>query len=118
MSLETFKRLKRFYWPFKGYFFVSLSALFLVTGLTMIYPLALKITIDEVIGAGRYEWVPWIVLGFVLLMLFKSLAAFVQQFTGDLFGIRTVYELRNALYRKLESLPLRFYEKAQTPGVR
>ncbi|MEW9034049.1 MAG: ABC transporter ATP-binding protein, partial [Planifilum fimeticola] len=91
--METFKRLKRFYWPFKGYFFISLSALFLVTGLTMIYPFALKVTIDEVIGAGRYEWVPWIALGFVLLMLVKSLAAFVQQFAGDLFGIRTVYEL-------------------------
>src|SRR5690606_17141398 len=80
----------------------------------MIYPLALTVTIDEVIGAGRYEWVPWIVLGFVSLMLIKSLAAFVQQFAGDLFGIRTVYELRNALYRKLESLPFRFYDNAKT----
>lgn len=112
--MRTFQRLKRFYWPFKGYFFVSLLALLLVTGLTMIYPLALKVTIDEVIGAGRYEWVPWIVLGFVSLMLIKSLAAFVQQFAGDLFGIRTVYELRNALYRKLESLPFRFYDNAKT----
>jgi len=114
MPLETFKRLKRFYWPFRGFFFVSLSALLLVTGLTMIYPFALKVTIDEVIGAGRYEWVPWIALGFVLLMLVKALAAFVQQHAGDLFGIRTVYELRNALYRKLESLPFRFYDNAKT----
>ena len=58
--MNTFKRLKSFYWPHKGRFLLSIGALLLVTVITVIYPLVLKLTIDEVIGKGKYEWVPWI----------------------------------------------------------
>lgn len=112
--LNTFKRLKSFYWPYKGRFLLSIGALILVTGITVVYPLVLKLTIDEVIGKGKYEWVPWIAGGFLLLMTLKAVAVFFHQYHGDLFGIRSVYELRNALYKKLEALPFRFYDNAKT----
>jgi len=110
--MDIFKRLKAFYWPYKTYFFVSIGTLLLVTGVTVIYPLILKVTIDGVIGEGRVEWVPWIAAGFLLLMMLKAAAAFFHQYYGDLFGIRSVYELRNTLYQKLEVLPFRFYDNA------
>ncbi|EGK08820.1 ABC superfamily ATP binding cassette transporter, ABC/membrane protein [Desmospora sp. 8437] len=112
--LNTFKRLKSFYWPYKGRFLLSIGALILVTGITVVYPLVLKLTIDEVIGKGKYEWVPWIAGGFLLLMTLKAVAVFFHQYHGDLFGIQSVYELRNALYKKLEALPFRFYDNAKT----
>ncbi|MDA8353010.1 MAG: ABC transporter ATP-binding protein [Firmicutes bacterium] len=112
--MDIFKRLKAFYWPYKTYFFVSIGTLLLVTGVTVIYPLILKVTIDGVIGEGRVEWVPWIAAGFLLLMMLKAAAAFFHQYYGDLFGIRSVYELRNTLYQKLEVLPFRFYDNAKT----
>lgn len=112
--LNTFKRLKSFYWPHKGRFLLSIGALLLVTVITVIYPLVLKLTIDEVIGKGKYEWVPWIAGSFLLLMTLKAIAVFFHQYNGDLFGIRSVYELRNALYKKLEALPFRFYDNAKT----
>ncbi|MDR6226005.1 ABC transporter ATP-binding protein [Desmospora profundinema] len=112
--MNTFKRLKAFFWPYKGYFLISILTLLMVTGVTVVYPLVLKITIDDVIGAGRYDWVPWIAIGFLLLMGLKAVASFFHQYYGDLFGIRSVYELRNALYQKLEVLPFRFYDNAKT----
>lgn len=112
--MNTFKRLKSFYWPYKGRFLLSIGALILVTGITVVYPLVLKLTIDEVIGKGKYEWVPWIAGGFLLLMTLKAVAVFFHQYHGDLFGIQSVYELRNALYKKLEALPFRFYDNAKT----
>ncbi len=93
---------------------MSIGALLLVTVITVIYPLVLKLTIDEVIGKGKYEWVPWIAGSFLLLMTLKAIAVFFHQYNGDLFGIRSVYELRNALYKKLEALPFRFYDNAKT----
>ncbi|PTX60309.1 ATP-binding cassette subfamily B protein [Melghirimyces profundicolus] len=112
--MNTFKRLKGFYWPYRKYFFTSILTLLLVTGITVIYPLVLKLTIDGVIGEGKYEWVPWIAGGFLLLMTLKAVATYFHQYYGDLFGIRAVYELRNALYRKMEVLPFRFYDSAKT----
>ena len=47
-------------------------------------------------------------------MLIKGVATFIQQYTGDLFGITSVYRLRNALYEKLQYLPFRYYDNAKT----
>ncbi|UCZ51793.1 ABC transporter ATP-binding protein/permease [Bacillus shivajii] len=112
--MNTFKRLKEFYWPFKRYFILSILSLLAVTGLTVIYPVILQITIDDVILAGNYELVPIVSIGFLLLMSLKGVAIYFHQYLGDLFGIRSVYELRNALYRKLQFLPFRYYDNART----
>lgn len=112
--METFRRLKMFYLPYKRYFIISILSLIVVTGVTVTYPIILKITIDGVIGGGRYHWVPYLALGFVFLMGLKGVAAFYHHSLGELFGISSVYDLRNALYRKLQRLPFRFYDNAHT----
>ncbi|RNA69657.1 ABC transporter ATP-binding protein [Alteribacter keqinensis] len=112
--MNTFKRLKEFYWPHKGYFFWSILFLLLVTGITVVYPVILKFTIDNVILEGNFELVPYVAIGFFVLMALKGLFTYFHQYLGDLFGIKAVYELRDALYRKLQFLPFRYYDNART----
>jgi ABC-type multidrug transport system fused ATPase/permease subunit len=112
--LETFKRLKLYFWPYKRYFCISILSLFIVTAVTVIYPLILKYTIDEVFTRRQYALVPYLAIGFVLLMGIKGVAVYYHQYFGDLFGVSTVYELRNELYRKLQYLPFRYYDNAKT----
>lgn len=112
--METFKRLKEFYWPYKRYFFGSIFALLFVTGITVVYPLVLKFTIDDIVGDKQYHLVPYVAIGFILLMAIKGSASYYHQYYGDFFGIRAVYELRNALYKKLQYLPFRYYDNAKT----
>ncbi|MBE3555011.1 MAG: ABC transporter ATP-binding protein, partial [Thermicanus sp.] len=108
--METLRRLRRFYWPHKHLFFLSILCLFGTTGITLVYPLVLKVTIDDVIGKMQYHFVPWIAGGFLLLMGVKGFLLFIHQYFGDLFGIRAVYELRNELYKKLQYLSFRYYD--------
>ncbi|MFV8829193.1 ABC transporter ATP-binding protein [Alkalihalobacterium sp. APHAB7] len=112
--MNTFKRLKEFYWPYKNFFIGSMLFLIVVTAITVMYPIILKITIDDVILAGNSSLVPYIAFGFILLMVLKGFATYYHQFLGDLFGVRAVYELRNALYKKLQYLPFRYYDNAKT----
>jgi ATP-binding cassette, subfamily B, multidrug efflux pump len=112
--LETFKKLKAFYWPYKKYFFTSMIFLLFVTGITVIYPMILQLTIDEVVLKGKYNWIPYLALGFVGVMLIKGITTYIHQYTGDLFGITSVYRLRNELYKKLQYLPFRYYDNAKT----
>lgn len=112
--METFKRLKLYFWPYKRYFCISILSLFIVTAVTVIYPLILKYTIDEVFTRRQYALVPYLAIGFVLLMGIKGVAVYYHQYFGDLFGVSTVYELRNELYRKLQYLPFRYYDNAKT----
>ncbi|TYS70774.1 ABC transporter ATP-binding protein [Sutcliffiella horikoshii] len=112
--METFKKLKEFYWPYRKNFYISLIFLLLVTVITVIYPVILQVTIDEVIEKRQFEYVPYIALGFIGIMALKGLFTYFNQFLGDLFGIRSVYRLRNELYEKLQFLPFRYYDNAKT----
>jgi ATP-binding cassette, subfamily B, multidrug efflux pump len=112
--LETFKKLKPYYWPYKKYFLYSIAFLFLLTLITVVYPMILQVTIDEVVLKGKYHWVPYLAIGFIMLMVVKGVATYINQYTGDLFGITSVYRMRNALYEKLQYLPFKYYDNAKT----
>ncbi|KJD52912.1 multidrug ABC transporter ATP-binding protein, partial [Bacillus amyloliquefaciens] len=86
----------------------------LMTAITVVYPIILQMTIDEVILGGRYGLVIWISLGFIAVMAAKGAATFFHQYLGDMFGIRSVYRLRKELYSKLQRLPFKYYDSAKT----
>ncbi|KZE69547.1 multidrug ABC transporter ATP-binding protein [Fictibacillus phosphorivorans] len=112
--MDTFKRLKDFYWPYKKFFYWSIITLFLVSGITVVYPMVLQFTIDEIIIKGEYSLVPYVAIGFIVLMAIKGAATYSHQFYGDLFGISSVYQLRESLYEKLQFLPFDYYDNAKT----
>ncbi|ALX47328.1 ABC transporter ATP-binding protein [Lentibacillus amyloliquefaciens] len=109
-----FKKLKQFYWPYKKYLFTSIFFLIFVVAITVVYPIVLQLTIDEVVLQERYSLIPYIAIGFFLIMLIKAIASFFHQYMGDLFGITAVYKLREALYEKLQVLSFKYYDNART----
>ncbi|MBP1968258.1 ATP-binding cassette subfamily B protein/subfamily B ATP-binding cassette protein MsbA [Virgibacillus natechei] len=115
--METFIKLKQFYWPYRKYFFLSLFFLVFVTSITVVYPIVLQITIDEVVLQDRYSLIPYIAIAFFILMLIKGIATYFHQFLGDLFGITAVYKVRDALYEKLQVLSFRYYDNAKTGDI-
>lgn len=112
--MDTFKKLKQYYWPYKKYFIISTIFLLIVTGITVVYPIILQLTIDNVIREANYEYILPLTILFVATMVIKSVTTFIQQYTGDLFGIKSVYNLRNALYKKLQFLSFSYYDNAKT----
>ncbi|MBU5468421.1 ABC transporter ATP-binding protein/permease [Virgibacillus sp. MSJ-26] len=112
--MDTFKRLKQYYWPYKKYFFISLFFLLFVTGITVVYPMVLQLTIDEVVIKNKYSLIPYISGFFLILMLIKGLSTYYHQYLGDLFGITVVYDLRDSLYKKLQVLSFKYYDNAKT----
>ncbi|WP_217585737.1 ABC transporter ATP-binding protein [Lentibacillus saliphilus] len=112
--MDTFKKLKQFYWPYKRFFFLSLFFLLFVTAITVVYPIIIQLTIDEVVLRDRYPLIPYIALVFLVLMIIKGIATYFHQYLGDLFGIKSVYTLRESLYEKLQILSFKYYDNAKT----
>ncbi|MFC4556949.1 ABC transporter ATP-binding protein [Virgibacillus kekensis] len=112
--MDTFKKLKHFYWPYRKYFFLSLFSLIFVTAITVVYPIVLQITIDEVVRNGNYSWIPYISTAFILLMIVKGITTFFHQYLGEFFGINSVYVVREELYEKLQVLSFKYYDNAKT----
>ncbi len=112
--METFKKLKEYYWPYKNYFIWSILFMLIVTAITVVYPMILQLTIDEAVIGGKYDMIPLLAGGFVGFMIVKGVCTYIYQYTGDLFGIHSVYKLRNSLYEKLQFLSFRYYDNAKT----
>jgi ATP-binding cassette, subfamily B, multidrug efflux pump len=112
--MDTFKKLKPYYWSYLKYFIWSIVFLLVVTAITTVYPIILQLTIDEVVLGGKYHWVPYLAGGFIVLMAIKGIATYINQYYGDLFGIKAVYQLRNSLYEKLQFLSFKYYDNAKT----
>ncbi|MCA0969452.1 ABC transporter ATP-binding protein/permease [Halobacillus litoralis] len=112
--MDTFKKLKQFYWPYRKYFFWSLFSLLFVTVISVAYPVVLQITIDDVIRGEQYNLIPYICIAFIGLMMIKGIATYFHQYLGEYFGISAVYTLRDELYKKLQRLPFRYYDNAKT----
>lgn len=115
--MNTFKKLKRFYWPYKKYLLWSLFCLLIFTAITVVYPIILQITIDEVVLGDRYNLIPYICAIFFGLMIIKGISAFTFQYLGELFGMTSVYKLRESLYGKLQSLAFKYYDNAKTGDI-
>ena len=115
--MNTFKKLKQFYWSHKRYFFISIIFLIVTTAITLVYPIVLQKTIDDVIIAGKYDFIPFLILAYLTLMVIKGVATYIQQYTVDMFGIIAMYKLRKRLYEKLQFLPFRFYDNAKTGDI-
>ena len=112
--MEIFKKLKEYYWPNKHLFFWSLLMLLITLLISVAYPIILQQTIDRVISDAQYD-LAWTLAGiFMALMIIKGITTYIGQYTGDMFGIRSVFELRNALYAKLQRLPFSYYDNAKT----
>ncbi|ARI77647.1 ABC transporter ATP-binding protein [Halobacillus mangrovi] len=112
--MNTFKKLKQFYWPNKKFFLWSLFSLLFVTAITVVYPIVLQRTIDDVIIREQYNLIPYISAIFIILMIVKGVATYFHQYLGDYFGIRSVYSLRDELYQKLQRLSFKYYDNAKT----
>lgn len=113
-KVEVFRRLRIYYWPYKKWCLLSIVTLIFVTALGLVYPLLLRFLIDDIIIVGKYEWVPHVSFAVLLVAGVRSICRYIHQYTGHLFGIDSVYDLRNALYDKLQRLSPTYYDNAKT----
>ncbi len=112
--MDVFKQLKDFYWKERLFLFWSIFCLASATALGLVYPNLLRILIDDVIGEKRYEWVPYLALLVVAVVSIKGMLQFLHGFFGGRLGNKVAYNMRNALYHKLQYLSFQYYDKAKT----
>lgn len=112
--MEVFRQLKEFYWSERKYLFASIFALMAATALGLVYPNLLRYLIDGVIAQGNFSAVPYLALGVVGVMVVKASFMFWHGSSSAKLGNKTAYNLRNALYKKLQYLSFQYYDQART----
>lgn len=112
--MEVFRQLKEYYWPERRFLFAAIISLLLATTLGLVYPNLLRYLIDEVISKKQFDGVPYLALLVVCVVTVKGLFMLGQGMTSGQLANRTAYNLRKALYEKLQYLSFQYYDQART----
>lgn len=85
-----------------------------MTALGLVNPDLLRLVIDRVIIEGEYQWLPHLSLAVVGVAILRAVFQYGRSYIGHVFGANSVYELRNHLYERLQSLSFSYYDRART----
>ncbi len=105
----------RFFWPFikdeKLPMFIALVAILLNSGLNLLAPVLIGHAIDTHIIHHDLAGLNVVALQLTLIYLGAFVAGYVQTTTMGAVGQRVLFRLRNAIFGKLEELPVAFFNQ-------
>ena len=108
------ENLKKILSPYKVLIAGSIvsQVLFSVMGLAV--PWILKFSIDRILPNADYSFFAVMAALVILLYGMRSIMRYIAGFTGTYLSTRILLDVRNKLFRHLQSLSLRFYEEYRT----
>jgi ABC-type multidrug transport system fused ATPase/permease subunit len=112
--MEQFVRLLRYLKPYRWQIAIGLLCLLLATPAQLFHPLVWKFIVDEVIVHRKVGLLlPALGVMVAVHLIGVGLSALRTYLLG-IVGQRFVYDLRNELYRKLQSHSLRFFHERRS----
>ena len=116
---EITRRLFQLTRPYLRACIIMFVLLLLGVGIDLIPPYLVRILVDDVLGASARhpEWLLWLVLGLLGLQVFRIIITVSNNRISAVIGSRFVFNLRAALFEKLQRLPLDFFDRKQVGGL-
>lgn len=121
---QAFVRVFRFAHPYRFHLALILLFLMLSTLAGLSVPYMSKLFIDYILnkdpqtgGFPYAHYLPWAVLALLVVYLFQQAFGALQSRFAGYVGHSTVYDVRSALYEKLQELSLSFFDRHQTGTI-
>ncbi len=108
LRLMTFARE---YWWLLALAFVCMMG---STAFVLIIPQLISRAVDTVLGEGSHDYLMWLGIAVVVAGALRGLSAFGYSYLSEVVSQKTTYDIRNALYNKLQRLSFSFHDQAQT----
>jgi subfamily B ATP-binding cassette protein MsbA len=111
MSQFSFLRLIR---PYRYLVAGSIISLFAFSTLGLALPWMLKIAIDKVIPNADYSLFLLLCVGMLLIFSARTIFFYISNYLMTYTSMRALLDIRQKLFKHLQSLSLRFYEEYRT----
>jgi ATP-binding cassette subfamily B multidrug efflux pump len=105
------RRLWAYLRPYRGTWFIVLGCMPLLLGFTLVQPFILKVAIDRYIANGLEFGLSVLVVVYMAALGGEFVAAYWQHYFTMLLGQRTLADLRVALFRHIERLPMSYFDR-------
>ncbi len=89
-------------------------SLLIVTATNLVTPQILRIVIDQGISAKNLAIVLYASLGLLAIAIVRDLCSFTQSYWSEKASQGATYDIRNAIFTRLERLSFSYHDKAQT----
>lgn len=111
-KLDTLRRLLGYMRPYRLKVALLLATTAISTLLGLVPPLITRHIVDDVLTPrANFDLLVWLVAGLLSIGLLSWAADVARKWLGTWVGLRTTENMRAHLYRSLQYLPLRFYDR-------
>ena len=107
----TLKRIGRYLLKRKGKLLLTMVMVALSSVFALAGPFLTGVAIDDYITSGDEQGLLWLLAGLALVYIGYSLVSFLQNYWMADIAQKTVYELRDDLFRHFHKLPISFFDK-------
>lgn len=111
---KLYGRLLTYVWPHRKPLLAAMLAIVVVSALSFIIPQFSRIVVDDIIPNRTYADLWWVGAGVIVSAVLMGCADYVSSFMMSVVGQRTIYDIRNHLYRHVQDLSLSYFENRQT----
>src|SRR5437667_608346 len=105
------RRLLAYLWPYWRQVAVALVAIVAGAAAQLAQPYLIKTAIDRFIAAGRLDGLDRLAALYFVILVGAFVAEYVQTWTMQMTGQRIMFDLRMAIYGRLQRLDLRYYDR-------
>src|SRR5439155_7917786 len=112
-DFENLRRVFHFAAPYKRRFYISIGLAVFLAIITPVRPYLIKITVDKFIADKMLDWIIWITVIQIGLLLTESGLRFYFSYVTAWLGQTVVRDMRVKVYEKVVGLNLRQFD--QTP---
>ena len=105
------RRLLQYLRPYWRSVVAALVTIVVGGGASLVQPYLIKVAIDRYIAARRLTGLDRLALVYLAVLVIAFVAEYAQTWTMQLTGQRIMFDLRMAIYRHLQRLDLRYYDR-------
>lgn len=110
-DVDLIRRLWRFARPYRLWFLLALVMLPLASAMSLIQPHLLQVAIDDHLAPGKGDGLELIAGLFLLTIVLQFFLAGAQYILMQWVGLRTLADMRMAVFRHLQSLRMQFFHR-------
>ena len=104
----------RFYRPHLRLFILVLFCALVMAAIDLIYPLAMRYALNELLPNTMYSFFFALIAGLVGMYIIRSILSFIVTYLGHGLGARIETDMRSAIFSHLQKLSFRFYDNNRT----
>lgn len=112
-DFENLRRVFQFAAPYKKRFYFSIWLAVFLAIITPVRPYLIKITVDKLIASKMLDWIVWMTVIQIGLLIIESAVRFYFSYITAWLGQTVVKDMRIKVYEKVVGLNLRQFD--QTP---